>query len=122
MKTESAFYKSFNITDDKTKKTEVIKFELTNHASTRMTQRNIDDIHLQHIVEYADCYFKQGLLFFVLGSKNLPVFIDKKYYNTIMVVAGDSGQIITCYRNGNPHKYIKKKSKRFSRSQSQKAA
>ena len=51
-----------------------------------------------------------------------PVFIDKKYYNTIMVVAGDSGQIITCYRNGNPHKYIKKKSKRFSRSQSQKAA
>jgi hypothetical protein len=108
--------KSFEIKDYKSNKSEIVNYELTDHAKLRIKQRKINDLHLQHLIEYADCYFKQGKIFYVLGSKNLPSFIERKYHNTIMIVDGKSGQIKTCYRNDNPHKYIKKKSKRLSKS------
>lgn len=92
---------------------------LTEHSSERIKERDICGDSLQLALIYGRAFFKQGLVFYVLGEQNLPNNIDsklrKKCMNLVVVTAGDSDQIITSYRNHNPFKYIKKKSKRLSK-------
>jgi hypothetical protein len=55
------------------------------------------------------------MVFYVLGKNQLP---DTKLHdnsqNMVIVVAGDSNKILTCYRSENPFKHIKKKQKNLA--------
>ena len=92
---------------------------LTKHSLERIKERDICGDSLQLALIYGRAFFKQGLIFYVLGQQNIPNNIDtklrRKCLNLVVVTAGDSDQIITSYRNSNPFKYIKKKSKRLSK-------
>ncbi len=100
-------------------KSQSLKFQHSNHSFQRAAQRGIDYAMIQTIVEYGEAIFKQGMVFYVLGNKDKPdgrLSKDwKKFQNLVVVVAGDSNQIITCYRNSNPYKYIRKKTKELSK-------
>lgn len=95
------------------------RMTLTNHSTERMIQRSISSVAVKIALIYGKAFFKQGLIFYVLGEKNLPeklhAQLRKKCKNLVIVVAGDSDEIVTSYRCKNPFKHIKKKTKRLSR-------
>lgn len=91
------------------------EFEHSNHSFCRSCQRGISKQAISTALQFGESFFKQGLIYYVLGE-NMPAAIQKaseKFRNIVVVVAGDSNQIITCYRSNNPFKNIKMKSKRL---------
>ena len=100
-------------------KTEEVSFEYTTHSKERSAQRNICSKKIEIVMDYGKTIFKQGLIFYILGYKNIPEVISpkerKKFKNLIVVVSLDSDKIITCYRSKNPFKHIKKKKKSISK-------
>ena len=109
---------SWEVKDDDLKKSEILNFNHTQHSLIRASQRNIYSKNISIAIEYGQEFFKQGLIFYVLGENNLPKNIThserKKYENIVVVVSGDSNTILTCYRSKNPFKHIKKKQKNLS--------
>lgn len=97
-----------------------IDFEFTHsrHSRRRSAQRGIGNTQLETALQYGENIYKQGLIYFILGENNIPDNLQKekdKLKNTVVVVAGDSNQVITCYRSANPFKNIKLKSKRLNK-------
>lgn len=111
---------TWQIQDVATQKSYSIEFAMTDHFLHRSCQRNISESMIQIVIEYGSAYFKQGLIFYLLGSNNLPKQVlaqdRKRYRNLVVVVSSDDASIITTYRSKNPFKHIKKKSKMLSRS------
>ena len=106
----------FVVEDPKTHQKEVLEFRHTKHSSKRAAQRGINLKKVSHALEYGESFFKQGLIYYILGEKNLPDHLtkDKKeLQNLVVIVAGDSNQVITCYRSKKPFKHVKLKSKRL---------
>jgi hypothetical protein len=105
--------------DEKTGKVEVFKFTHTNHSFLRSAQRGIDDRKIATAILYGEPYYKQGLIYYVLGENKIPKQLQKEtenLKNTIVVVCGSSDTVLTCYRSKSPFKHIRKKSKTlFSR-------
>jgi len=104
----------FELLDEKTNEIQELNFKHTNHSIIRSSQRGIDFAKISIALTYGQSYFKQGLNYFVLGEKDIPDFLSKEkshYKNIVVVVAGDSNQVITCYKSKNPIKFIKHKSK-----------
>jgi len=103
------------VKDEKLKRSEMLNFEHSNHSLERACQRNITKQDITVAIEYGDTFFKQGLIFYVLGKNNLPQNIKrrspKKNSNLVVVISGDSNIILTCYRSQNPFKHLKKKQK-----------
>lgn len=94
-----------------------VHFDFSDHFLTRQSQRAVSHDMIQAVIEYGQAFFKQGLIFYVLGSK--PTSRQKRankdlspFKNIVLLVSKETNQIITCYRNSNPFKYIKKKPKR----------
>ena len=90
----------------------------TQHSFLRACQRSMSDEKITAALQYGEVVYKQGLLFYILGERNIPAVLSKKkeqLRNTVVIVAGDSNQLITCYRSNNPFKNIKTKSKKLSR-------
>lgn len=88
----------------------------TDHSHLRACQRSLSQEKITAVLQYGELVYKQGLLFYILGEKNIPPSLIKKrdlLKNTVIIVSGDSNQLITCYRSRNPFKHIKIKSKRF---------
>jgi hypothetical protein len=85
------------------------------HSRYRADQRGISVEHIQEALNYSISYFKQGLIFHIVKNKLLPDKLNKeirrKIKNLVIIIAGDSGTIITCYRSKNAMHDIKKKSK-----------
>ena len=107
-------YKALNwtIRDEKLHKSENLSFHYTDHSFRRSQQRNLSEKDIIATLEYGTAIFKQGLIFYVLGSrKRKRNDLKNKTQNMVVVVAGDSDMIITCYKNQNPFKYIRKKTK-----------
>ena len=108
----------FEVTDDKTHRSETLEFSHTRHSSMRASQRGIDQHKISLVLQYGECFNKQHLLYYILGEKNIPDALSRisnGLKNLVVIVAGDSNQIITCYRSDNPFKNIRLKSKRLSR-------
>ena len=86
------------------------------HFQERLQKRSINMESISHAILYGDYYFKQGLVFYILGKNHLPKNISpqqqKKCRNLIVVMDESSNMLITTYRNNNPLNYIRKKSKR----------
>ena len=103
-----------------------LSFTHTLHSFSRSAQRGICNNMIGIAIKDGIEFFKQGLIFYVLGQNNLPKEIPakkrKKFKNLVVVVCGSSNEIITCYRNDDPFKYIKNKSKQLSKRSYSKAA
>ena len=95
-----------------------INVEHSTHSMTRASQRGIDMDTIKLGMLYSNEFFKQGLIFYVVKTSYLPDSLTKqqrlKLENLVIVIAGDSNQIITCYKNKNAMHLIKRKSKRLS--------
>ena len=93
-------------------------FKHTRHSFLRAEQRGISPLKIATVLQYGECIYKQGLLYFILGENNIPESLNRqkdKMKNTVVVVAGDSNDVVTCYRSSNPFKNIRIKSKRLSK-------
>jgi hypothetical protein len=110
---------SWLITDQETHQSERVSFEHTKHSKERSLQRNIGDRRIEMVLEYGEPIFGQGLIYYILGEKNIPDVIkpkeQKKYKNLVVIVSTDSAMIVTCYRSKNPFKHIKKKRKSINK-------
>lgn len=103
--------------DNKTGITEKYTFSQTNHCIIRASQRAITNDKLKLVLTYGEPYYKQGLIYYVLGESSIPKEHKKdcsKLKNTVAIVDGGSDTLITCYRSRNAHKHIKHKQKRNS--------
>jgi hypothetical protein len=89
-------------------------FSHTQHSNKRSCQRGINKDKIIIALEYGKATFKQGLLYYVLGEKDIPAHLQhhkNKFMNTVVIVSGDSNVIVTCYRSKNAVKNIKLKPK-----------
>lgn len=108
---------SYIVEDTKTLKSERLEYRHTKHSQRRASQRGLNVDKISQALEYGDCFYKQGLIYYVLGEKAIPTSSIKakdKLQNLVVIVAGNSNEVITCYRSKNPFKHIKQKSKRLS--------
>jgi len=83
------------------------------HSRQRAIQRKITDDHIQEVLNYSEGIFKQGMIFHYVKTKLLPDNFDpslrRKIERLVIIIAGDSDTIVTCYETDNPQKWIKKK-------------
>ena len=110
---EKASIITWIIKDEDLNKSETLRFSHSQHSFKRANQRNISSRNISEVIEYGKAFFKQGLVFYVLGEHNLPKSLNQndKSKNIVVIIAGDSNTILTCYRSKNPYKHIKKKQK-----------
>lgn len=111
---KTQFQIQFEIEDKETQLKQTLKFAHTKHSLSRSDQRGISKSKISVALEYGTTFFKQGFIYHVLGEKNIPDSLQKEkkqYKNTVVVVSGDSNQVITCYRSSNSIKNLKHKSK-----------
>ena len=91
-------------------------FEHTKHSYLRARQRGFNNRKIVAALQYGENVYKQGLIYFILGENNIPDSLGKQkeqLKNTVVIVSGDSNQIITCYRSANPFKNIRTKSEKL---------
>lgn len=109
---------TWEIKDEDLNKSAILSFTHSQHSFERANQRHINDKNIKLVIEYGTEFFKQGLIFYALGENNLPAAIKKRYgkinMNIVVVIAGDSNTILTCYRSKNPLKHLKKKQKNLA--------
>ena len=89
-------------------------FSHTQHSNKRSCQRGINKDKIIIALEYGKATFKQGLMYYVLGEKDIPAHLQQeknKFMNIVVIVSGDSNEIVTCYRSKNAVKNIKLKPK-----------
>ncbi|MEY2922299.1 MAG: hypothetical protein RL108_921 [Bacteroidota bacterium] len=90
------------------------------HSLQRSKQRGISNEQIAIVTEYGSCIYGQGLTYYILGKKDVPINLKKqasKFENTIVIIGANGDQIVTCYRNRNPYQWIKHKPKELSRRQ-----
>lgn len=83
------------------------------HSTTRASQRGITDKAINLLLKYGSVIRKQGLLFHYITKQELKYIAPKyrnKLKNLVAIMAKDR-TIITCYKNENAIKKIKRKSK-----------
>ena len=83
------------------------------HSSARMRQRGMDNHIISLAVQFGECFQKQGLEFYALSDRRLPLGLGQlgeRARNTVVVI-GPGGEIITCYRRRGGIKYLRKKQK-----------
>ena len=106
----------FRVEDKKSLNYIDFSFKHTRHSHVRSSQRGINSFKIKAALQYGETIYKQGLIYFILGEDNIPALLHKdknKLKNTVVVVSGNSNEVITCYRSSNPFRHIKHKSKIF---------
>ena len=96
-------------------------FKHTKHSFLRAAQRGITQRKIKVALQYGESIYKQGLIYFILGESNIPDSLIKekdKLKNTVVIVSGNSNEVITCYRSANPYRNIKHKSKKLCKNYS----
>lgn len=88
-----------------------LSFQHSRHSELRAIHRGITQEMIARTIEFGKAFFKQGLIFYVLGG--IPEQNDCR--DIVVVVAGDSNTIITCYRGNKAFKHIRKKEKHLVR-------
>ena len=85
----------------------------TSHSRTRASQRGINDKLIPYVLEFGEFFRKQGLRFYAVAMKHLPKHMDhhlrEKLNNLVVVMSGDSNDIITCYKANNAVKHVQRK-------------
>jgi len=112
---------AFKVATDKALSPIEFRFEHTKHSYLRARQRGLNEEKIVTALQYGETIYKQGLIYFILGENNIPDSLckqKKQLQNTVVIVAGDSNQVITCYRSANPFKNIRTKSDRLGKKHS----
>lgn len=89
---------------------------ISNHSKTRITQRGIKIDKLALALQYGEVFMKQGMIYYVLGDRNIPEVYKtqtSQLKNIVVVCNGQTDEVITCYRCSDPFRHIKLKSKRL---------
>jgi hypothetical protein len=100
--------------DPDTDLVETVILQHTIHSRTRASQRCIDEERIDTVMVYGETVYKQGLIYMYLGRDQVPDHLARhrdKYANTVIVLAGDTNHVITCYRCSNPAKHLRRKQK-----------
>jgi len=100
--------------DPDTNREEMHVLKHTSHSRSRADQRGIHDQRIKAVMLFGESVYKQGLVFMYMGKDHVPNHLNRqrdKYINTVVVLAGDSKTMITCYRCTNPSKYLRHKPK-----------
>lgn len=106
---------SFRVKDAESLQFIDFNFKHSRHSFLRASQRGIAMNKITAALQFGETIYKQGLIYFILGENNIPDSLSKdkdKLKNIVVVVSGDSNQVITCYRSSNPFRNIKLKSKK----------
>ena len=109
---------NFQATDPETMHCIDFRFIHSRHSFLRASQRGIKKESIQVALQYGKDVYKQGFIFYILGENNIPPALYKdraKLKNIVVVVSGDSNQVITCYRSPDPFRNIRLKSKTLVR-------
>ena len=87
------------------------------HSTLRMSQRGISPEAIKACVHHGNVIHKQGMKFHFIPKKylrTLPVKLQEKVKDLVVVTDLKGQSVITCYRNSDaPHK-VKKKPKRLA--------
>jgi hypothetical protein len=107
---------SIDIKDDLNNQIVQFNLKYSEHFLQRSLSRSICFESITDAILNGETFYKQGLVFFVLGKNHIPKNIDpqlqKKCRNLIVVMNLHSNMLITSYRNNDPLFYIRKKSKK----------
>jgi len=94
---------------------QLIDLTHTNHSRKRASQRGITLESIKLAMFFSESFFKQSEIFHVVKDslipENLSEKLKKKIKNLVVIVSGNSNEIITCYRNKGALKTVKVKSK-----------
>lgn len=89
------------------------KISHSSHSCIRAKNRGISTQDIWLAIDYGEIIQKQGMVFYVVLSKNLPNSLDtrtKERINNLVVVTNGSGaQILTCYKSKVASKHINRK-------------
>ena len=86
----------------------------TKHSNIRMNQRGINKETISIALQISKKIYKQGLVYHIIKAENIPFDLPsskKEKFKNLIVVATENNQIITCYKNKNGFKNIRKKNK-----------
>ena len=98
-------------------------YTMSRHCRQRADQRGINPDAIALTLEYGRVFVRQGLIFHVLGHKEIPVWLRRErehLLHTVVVQAADAEVLITTYRGNNPIRRIKRKSKVLFKSKADK--
>ena len=94
--------------------------KLTNHALKRINQRGISNRELELALEFGCIIHNAGAKFVFVRKKDipkdLPGSIAEKIEGIVIVMNPFDGTILTVYKNRNALKNIKRKIRRYERS------
>jgi len=110
---------SCSLRDTRTKKFERFSYRHSAHSQVRAAQRGISERKLAIALAHGEALHRQGLIFYILGRHNIPEELEREasqLENTIVLVDDNTGMVLTCYRNSNPFKYIRRKGKIYQKS------
>ena len=97
-------------------KSESYHFNLSDHSQKRSSQRGFNNQLILDVLDYGDAIFKQGVVFYVIKNNSLPANMSpnkkERLKNMVVVVSPWDAKVITCYKNKNGVKDVKRKSKR----------
>jgi len=88
----------------------------TQHSNVRASQRGIRNPHIDIVIREGKVTYKQGIKFHYMTEKELRFYLpglSDQLRSLVVVTAGDSNTIITCYKNKHAIGNIKRKSKRL---------
>ena len=81
----------------------LINIKHSKHSKVRAQQRAITIDLMKLAMLYSVGIFKQGLIYHVVKNSNLSNTIDNRQKNElkniVVIIAGDSDEVITCYRD-----------------------
>ena len=85
----------------------------TKHSNIRMNQRGINKEMISIALQISKKIYKQGLVYHIIKAENIPYDLpaSKKEKLKNIIVVTENNKIITCYKNKNGFKNIKKKNK-----------
>ena len=115
---KNQFEVRYSVYENDLRESIVINFIHTSHSNKRSSQRGVNNDKIIIALEYGNTTFKQGLLYYVLGENDIPAHLQhhkNKFMNTVVIVSGDSDEIVTCYRSKNAVKNIKLKPKKLGK-------
>ena len=105
---------SWDVMDPVENQYEKRRYHLSRHCMQRASQRGIQADAIAIALEFGRVYCRQGMLFHVLGKRQLPQALRHEWErlrHTVVVLAEDDTTLITAYRSDNPFRKIKRKPK-----------
>lgn len=91
-----------------------LNFQLCDHSLVRSKQRGIDIDSIVFAMTFGELIQKQGRIFCVVKSKQIPnEFIGKqaKYLNMVVILNKEQDTVITAYKSKDAMRVVNKKKK-----------